>query len=631
MNGTAMTRSRVGSYAGYSDPVANGYVRTSQYVTVRDGCQIAVDMLHPAANGLALGGRRPAVVRGTGYRRAFRRGERIAYDVSRIPFIERFPIGHVITPYELAPVAERLVNHGYVFVSVDLRGTGASFGSYDQPATLQTGRDLADVIDWIAGQDWSDGKIGMWGRSWEASAQIVTAMAGTPNLTCLFPMGIGAQTESTWFNGLFAHGFRWPYDDLRKRMELDELAMAVDGPNGEALRAEALANRPGYFPFADVDALGAVHAEGAYAENWLKRANAIDSPVDAALGRPRLPAEDAEAINACGAPIYWVEGWWDLNFINSAIGLYNQLRVPKKLTIGPWTHSQFAMPHEPHRWFDHWLRGIENGVMDEPEVHYAVASTDGSALWRDAASMPPAGVEHPRFFLGLPDGADPLRDGALAATAQPARSVPYVVDYDATTGPQTRTTYLWNSTKMDYGDMSRRLGQCLSFTTPPLQEPLELTGAPTLILAVTASAAKAAVFATLEDVEPGGASRYLTEGVLNLEYRREMPRPPGQFGTTSHPVFTTDKEPVTPGERMQIRLDMLALACAIPAGHRLRLTLAGADRDNYYIPAQSPPVALTFELGACALTLPVATRRNAMAEGLFEDDPMPFGFEHRDI
>lgn len=627
-----MRRSRLGSYDGYTQPVANGYVRTSEYVKVRDGCLLAVDMLHPAMNGRALGGRRPTVVRGTGYRRAFRRSEHVAYDVSRIPIIEQYPVGSIITPYELAPAARRLVDHGYVFVSIDLRGTGASFGSYDQPATIQTGRDLVDVIDWMAQQDWSDGKIGMWGRSWEASVQLVTLVAGTRNLTCVCPMAVGGSSfVSTWYNGLFAVGFRWPYEKLRKVMELDELAMPVDGQDGERLRGEAISNRPGYFPWPDARALSEDQKDGAYATGWLHRSRAAGAPDDPALGRPRMVVEDAAAINACGAALYWIDGWWDLNCINTAVSLYNALTVPKKMTIGPWTHSQFAMAHEPHRWFDFWLKGVDNGIMNEPPVHYSVSSSDGATRWRGTQRLPVAGTQPRPLFPSVAPGSDPRRFGALASAPGAPQQLHYVTDYQLSTGPQTRSTYLWKSTQMRYGNLSRRVGRCLTFTSEPFAGDIELTGVPTLRLSVAASAAPAAVFITLEEVAPDGSSRYLTEGILNFEYRVGTSLPPEGFGHVTHPAFPPERRAIVPGERMDITLDMLALGVTVRARHRLRLAIAGADQENYFITPQVPPVELTLWCGdeGARLMLPVvpATSLPPVVEGIFEDDPMPFAFE----
>lgn len=627
-----MRRSKVGSYSGYLNKVANGYIRTSEYVNVRDGTLLAIDLLHPAVDGEMLGGRRPVVLRGTGYRRAFRRSDRVAYDLSRIPIIEQYPIGHIITPYEFAPVAKRLVDHGYVFASVDLRGTGASFGANDQPATIRTGQDLVDVIDWLAQQDWSDGKIGMWGRSWEAAVQLVTAAVGTPNLRCICPHAIGStQITSTWYNGLFAVGFRWPYTQLRKAMELDELAMPVDGPDGEKLLADAVRNRERDFPWASPEALGEDQKTGAYADVWLDRSVRAGADIDNALGRPLMVGENPDAINASGIAVYWLEGWWDQNSVNSAVSLYNALSVPKKMTLGPWNHSQFSFCHEPHRWFDYWLKNIDNHIMDEPPLHYSVSKTDGHTIWRAADSLSPSIDEGVTMYLGAPEVESSERLGKLSRTETVKAQIAYLVDYDVSTGPQTRSSYLWKSVHLNYGDMNRRVGRCLSFTTEPLAESIELTGVPTLRLPLAATATPAAIFATLEEVQRDGCSRYLTEGLLNLEYRKELPIPATHFGATLHPLLSSEKLAVPMNRRIEVQLDLLALSVAIPAGCSLRLTISGADRDNYYLPRQVPAVELTIWCGGpdgASLNLPVVGQSNRapVVDGLFEDDVAQFAF-----
>jgi len=626
-----LTRSAVGSYAGYSEPVANGYVRRSEYVRVRDGCLLAIDVLHPARDGHPLGGRRPTVLRATGYRRSFLRGEKIFYDISRIPLIEKHPVGAVITPYEFAPAITRLVDHGYNVVSLDLRGTGASFGSYDVPVTMESGYDVADVIDWIAAQPWSDGKLGMWGRSWEAAVQLATAAVGHRALKCICPMATGGTFDATWFNGLFPVGFLWGYIALRKGQDEHEQALPVDGPEGPRLLQEANESRAKVPDVESMEALGAFGATGWVTESWAAKSGAIGEPPLGATGRPAQIQESFARINASGTAVYWFQGWWDLTFINSSLSQFQDLTVPKKLLVGPWTHSQFAIEHEPLRWFDHWLKSIDNGIMDEPSAIYATTTVDGAISWKAAPPDLFARAKTP-FYLDVPDGADSLSDGALRRDVPEASTLDYRTRHDVSTGQQTRTTYVFQSTQLNYSALGSRVGKVLTFTSDPFADAVELTGIAVLELELTSSVPGGALFATLELVRPDGCVFYLSEAVLNFAYRRRVEPGFGYLGDAMHPVFPDQQEAVPVGEPMPIGVDFLAISVRIEKGDRLRTTLAAADHGNFYASREEPPAEWRVALGGprpALLKLPLIDRAEITPplNGLFQDDVAAYAFE----
>jgi putative CocE/NonD family hydrolase len=624
-------RSAVGSYAGYSEPVANGYVRRSEYVRVRDGCMLAIDVLHPARNGEPLKGPRPTVLRATGYRRSFRRGEKIFYDISRLPFIERHPVGAIITPYEFAPAITRLVNHGYVVASLDLRGTGASFGSYDVPVTVESGRDVADILDWIAAQSWCNGNIGMWGRSWEAAVQLTTAVVGSKALKCICPMAMGGTLDATWFNGLFPVGFLWGYTALRKGQDEDEQALPVDGPDGLAMLQEANASRTKVPSIDSMDALGEFGASGWITDAWAAKSVALGEPILPETGRPPQIQENFRRFNASGIPVYWFQGWWDLTFINTALSQFADLTLPKKLLVGPWTHSQYAIEHEPLRWFDYWLKDIDNGIMAEPQAIYATTSIDGAIAWKEARREL-FGREKTRFYLNNPPGSDPRSSGTLTPDKPTTSIMSYEARYDVSTGPQTRTTYLYVSTQMKYPSLNERVGKVLTLTSAPLGEAVELTGVPTLELNLSTSVAGGAVFATLEQVKPDGHSFYLSEALLNLAYRRVLNPTYGYIGEALHPAFPDQQEVVIPNTSMKLALDFFAISVRIEEGDRLRLSLAAADHGNYHVKRDHPPAQWRIALGgdnAAVLKLPLikGAEIGAPLLGLFEDDAAPYAFE----
>ena len=179
-------RSLLGVYEGYTEEVADGYQRESRYLPMRDGCRIAIDVLHPTNGGAPISEPSPTVLHATPYRRAF---ELTGLGSSAARYIEELRSmepGELVTQYEERPIARDLIHHGYRFVSVDIRGTGASFGAEYGDSWL-AGHDMAAVIDWICEQPWSSGRVGMVGISYEGMMQFFTAAHRPEGLKCIAP------------------------------------------------------------------------------------------------------------------------------------------------------------------------------------------------------------------------------------------------------------------------------------------------------------------------------------------------------------------------------------------------------------------------------------------------------------
>lgn len=613
--------SAIGTYRGWSQAVADGYVRTSEYVRVRDGNRIAVDILHPALGGQRLGGGRPTVVRGTGYRRSFQKAEHSFYDVGRQRILAQFPVGAVITPYELAPNAALLVNHGYNFVSVDFRGTGASFG---QNNTLENGRDLADVIDWIADQPWSDGKIGMWGRSWEAWVQLDTAAACPKHLTCLMPCALNTGRNAIFYNGVYIEGFAKGWSAMRANQDTAEIAMAVDGPGGEQLRDEARAQAAAHYAHNDIGEGTAFRLSEFIDVEQQSQAAIYPHLIGSSAGELKSPWQKIAAINACGAAVYICGGWWDMTFVNDQISFYENFAVPKKLLIGPWTHSQFEFGHETLRWFDYWLKGIDNGIMDEAPIHYGTANVHGETQWRQAQSWAEIDLPSSDFYGHL--------DQSLAEATPKAGEVVHTPDPLVSSGRSTRTQYMFHTERLCYGDLDDCAGRSLTFTTDPFADDFDITGLPTVQLTVTSQQDALSLFATLSAIDVDGLSYYLTEGFLNLKHRQSVMPPWRHIERHWHSEKETDALPIVPGEPMTVAIDMFALSCRLAKGTRLRLAIAAADVENYEAAAFGSQEQLNFRISADSgvrLSLPVglAYPVNAGIANAFLDDRSDFAFQ----
>lgn len=591
-------RSLLGVYEGYTEQVADGYERESFYLPMQDGCRIAIDLLHPTMNGERVAGRLPTVLHATPYRRAFEISGRAGTAARYAEELRAMEPGELVTQYEERPIARELIHHGYHFASVDIRGTGASFGSEYGDSWL-AGQDVAAVVEWIAEQPWSSGRVGMVGISYEGMMQFFTAGHQPKGLSCIAPQYPGLP-QCYVDGGLAISSFARVWERLHKGMSENEPAAPVDGPDGETLRAEADAERsPDSYrwveTFSEMDPRDVTRMSS---YDGLRRRRPRPD-----LGMGDLPSgwqESCEIINQSGVPTYMVTGWWDLTFPGYLIDAFNRLDVPKKLIVGPWNHGQGGDP-ELLRWFDYWLKDIDNGVMDEPAVHYGASEPSGATVWKSAPRLPLPEAQNRSRWLTAAGGLADSRSGEQ-------EQMTYDVDHDVSLGALSRHSYYIDDLYINTVDLNARASRCLTFTSEPLDEDVEITGWPSVQLEVSTSSDRGAVVVTLEQIDEDGSTAYLSEGFLNFAYRRLGDDPGGHEGPVWHSWSKADLAPVHPGEAMDIQIELYPVSAVVRAGQRIRLTVAAADADNLVVPTQGDEATLTITVGgerASRLILPI--------------------------
>ncbi|RST22846.1 CocE/NonD family hydrolase, partial [Streptomyces sp. WAC04770] len=295
-------------------------------------------------------------------------------------------------------------------------------------------------------------------------------------------------------------------------------------------------------------------------------------------------------------PVLASSGWAD-GYSNAVTRLLAGADVPRKGLIGPWSHK---LPHlgepgpaigylqEVVAWWDHWLKGTDNGVMDGPMLR----------TWMQE-SVPPSTSyeERPGRWVGEPswpsprikEVAYPLRGAAIvmADEEEAPRGRPRTVRSPLSVGQFAGKWASYNAPPDLPYDQREEDGGSLVFETAPLTERLEILGAPSVDLEVSASAPVAQVTARISDVDPDGRATRVTYGVLNLTHRE----------SDEHP------EPLEPGRRYRARITLNGVGQAFPPGHRIRLSLSTS-----YWPLVWPapePVLLTVHEEGAALTLPV--------------------------
>jgi len=594
--------SRPGRYAGFSEAVYDSWVRTSRYIPMRDGTRLAADILFPALAGQPASEPLPLLWTFNRYHRA-----------------ALLPGGKVMTIVEQMPWLRSVLEHGYVLASVDIRGTGASFGASLGTFTPQEARDAYDATEWFAVQPWCTGKIGMYGISYLGITQYLAASQAPPHLVAVMPdMAMFDMYSFAFPGGVFQDDFMINWSKLTKMLDAQVAPPPVDEDASGALLARARAE----------------HAANRYpAEIMIPFRDGEDPATGEAIyldGSPHSYLEDFRA-NDARAAVYVVGGWFDM-WPRDSLAWFANLPGPKKILLAPWSHSHdarkgwkdallrltgtdapFDYGAEILRWYDYWLKGVENGVMDEPPITYYTMGGPKDEAWRSASRWP-LPEETPRrfFFRGGPSGSvASANDGLLAAVAPPAKDAEarddYAVDYTTSTGTTTRWT---NGRGGDFGypDMRTNDAKALTYTTRPLEAAVVITGHPVVHVWVASTADDADVFAYLEEVDGKGYSQYLTEGVLRASHRKLAAPPFEYFGLPYHRSFAEDVAPLAPGEPVELVFDLHPTSNVFDRGHRIRVALTGADQTSFETPELSPPPRLTvFRGGARAsyIQLPV--------------------------
>jgi putative CocE/NonD family hydrolase len=292
-------------------------------------------------------------------------------------------------------------------------------------------------------------------------------------------------------------------------------------------------------------------------------------------------------------------GWYDLfSGAGDMFLWYANLTVPRRLLVRPADHSeveknQFDLNFEAevHRWFDYWLKGIDNGIMREPPIYYYVMGDSKKGAWRTSAQWPLVNQKLTPFYLaeGKTGSAASFNDGFLRREPPDQKDAAdaYVVDYSTTSGKYSRW-YAVNWPR-NYPDMQSNDQKALTYTTLPLGADLEVTGHPVAHLWLTTNAPDLDVFVYLEEVEGSGKSTYLTEGNLRASHRKGGRAPYNNLGLPFHSHYQSDLQPVTAEKPLELVFSLHPVSYRFHKGNRIRITVTFADADNFETPVFDPP------------------------------------------
>jgi hypothetical protein len=598
------TVSAFGAYRGFSEKRYDGHQRISDYLKLANGTRLAYDLILPTRKEVAAKEPLPVLFKYTPYLRTFtifdKKGKNIIAGLFKLGWKERTMLrirywlsegGSLMDPLFRTKYLANLVHHGYAVIVVERPGTGASFGVMN--ASFEAGaKEVNEILNWIAAQNWCDGNIGMYGDSFQAMIQFAAAATGNPHLKALFPTSSGFDIYSSVsypggvLNKTFASFFSWSTSFL------EQVATPVDSDKDGSLLAQARKERGGV-------------TLGKQSEAWFRKFPFRDSTTAEGIKIYEGPANLyplLDRINQSGIPVYLTAGWYDLfSGARDMFLWYANLTVPKRLLVRPLDHSeveknQFDLDFgaEVHRWFDYWLKGIDNGIMREPSIYYYVMGSSKKGAWqtRDQWPLPNQNPTPFYFSEGKSGSVTSINDGFLRLDppANNKSGDTYRVDYSTTSGRHSRW-YAVNWPRR-YPDMKTNDQKSLTYTTPPLETDLELTGQPVTHLWLTTQSPDLDVFVYLEEVDGRGKSAYITEGILRASHRKLSQAPYNNLGLPFHSHYKRDLMPIPTGEPVELVFSLLPVSYRFSKGSRIRIAVAFADADNFETPVIKPPPKL---------------------------------------
>ena len=566
----------------------------SHYITAEDGTRLAVDVYLPAGD---TGGRDPAaagypaLLTLTRYIRGFEdpdTGERIN---------------------TLSPLDEHFLAHGYALVKADLRGSGASFGTRAIEYGPQEVRDMYDIVEWVVSQPWSDGSVGAYGTSYTGTtAELVTAV-NHPAVKAVIP---GWSDFDTYVSpvrpyGLTARSFLgiWSelvgYMDDNNTAELGASVRRVDEDEDGSLLAAAVAEHA-----ANPDVFEAVAA------NEFRD----DTFADGFGWEHAAPVYWKDEIQASGVPMLVLVSWLDAGTADGTLLRFRHFSNPQKVVVMASTHgganhaSPYLVGGEPippdppveeqfemrRLFFDHHLKGADNGVDDWPPMRFYNL---GEETYHTTGVWPPEGTGPRTLYMAAGGALAMDAGGALAMDAGGAApgSDVYAVDPQVTSGANNRWLAQMGAPILNLHDRGEMDSRMLTYTTAPLESDLQIAGYPVITLRMAADREDGSVFVYLEDVAPDGRSRFVTDGGMRLLHRK-VSRNPYFEGEVPYQSFArADAEPMPVGQAVDVTFRLWPVAALIREGHRLRVAIAGADADTFDLLPADGDITFTVHHG----------------------------------
>jgi putative CocE/NonD family hydrolase len=499
----------------------------------------------------------------------------------RLPYVKNSPF--LFNTY-MDPL--RMARAGYALVAQDCRGTGASEGEYHQ--FINDAEDGYDTVEWVAAQPWCDGNVGMYGLSYLGATQMLAAIMHPPHLKAICPAQVShslrgmpmwengvflLQLSLMWLNSMIASELAKGDMPPEKLKSLRKRALHIVTHPEESHRFLPLINAPPN-EIARELRLGSVYSE------WMTHLE--DDAFWKRLYNP-VPLEEI------AIPALHLWGWYH-HVITSAVlanyrgikerGASELARRNQKLLVGPWVSvggpgvvgeldygpsasgSAIDLTRIHLRWFDYWLKGIDNGIMDEPPVRIFVM---GDNLWRDENEWPLARTRYAKYYFHSAGHANGRSGDGVLSAEPPAEEEPDIYLYNprnpVPTQPVLGTTFVLTIFEPhDQQDTEKRT-DILVYTTPVLEADIEVTGPIVVKLYASSSAVDTDFTGKLVDVWPDGRAYNVVDGIIRARYRKSISKP----------------ELIKPDKVYEYTIDLRSTSMVFKAGHMIRVEISSSN------------------------------------------------------
>ena len=494
----------------------------------------------------------------------------------------KHPVLIARTPYstERAPNSHKealfYARRGYAYVFQDVRGRHASEGEWE-PFRNDT-EDGYDTIEWAAKQPWSNGKIALQGHSYGGHVQWRAVMASPPHLVTMFPLVASTSLYHDWItrNGGWRLSFNFGWGAVRQESRI----MQNVGPHTLKGGPEAISYDKvlRHLPLNDMQAL--VGRDAQFYKDWLAHPDYDDY-------WRKINVE--EVFDQVAIPVHTLGGWFDI-FSQGTLrgyagvshhGKTKLAREKSHLTIGAWGHGPsrktgdldfgehaYASRDDLQlKWYDYWLKGMDNGLDAEPPVRIFVM---GKNVWRYENEYPLARTLYKNLYFHSNGRANSYRgDGRLSWNKPSSSSKPdhYIYDPDMpvpSVGGNNCCGTPTLSGPRDQKEIESR-NDVLVYTSDFLKEEIEVTGPVKVVLYASSDALDTDFTAKLVDIYPDGKAYNMAEGILRARYREGL----------SNPML------LEPGKVYKFEIDLVGTSVAFQRGHRIRVDITSSHFPQY--------------------------------------------------
>lgn len=495
-------------------------------------------------------------------------------------------------------------SHCYLVVIQDIRGQYASGGTFYEYAHDRD--DGYDTVEWAARLPGANGRVGMYGSSYVGATQWLAATASPPSLKTIVPSNTASDYYEGWTyeNGAFRLGFILPW-------MLETIAQSAAHNRGDVALAEQMKidyrQAARWMQSHPYDRLPPLHPDDPAVAPYFF--DALRHPTRDDYWKALAIAGHYDAVKV---PVLAFEGWYD-SFLTGALNNFTgmiaqggnaQARAGQRIVIGPWEHLGWGRPTSPVSprlanlgpgadspvnpltlaWFDHFLKGIDNGVNTGPRVdYYRLGSND----WHSASAWPLPGTAFQRWYLASaghaatlggdgalipqavagkvegPDAGNEMGSAAIEGRAQAATDEYLYDPRNPVPSMGGHSCCSWTGTAQGQFDQSpiEQRPDVLVYTSAPLTAPLDVTGPVNVTLSASSDAVDTDFTAKLIDVYPDGTAVNLANGIQRASYRDSVEKP----------------TPIEPGRIYTYTIHLWPVSNLFRPGHRLRVEISSSD------------------------------------------------------